>query len=455
MTTLRPAAVAGLFYPRTARALQAEVDHLLGQAAPNRPRFGFPKALVVPHAGYVYSGAVAAQAYDTLVPARGVVSRVVLLGPVHRVPVRGLALPGVEAFDTPLGPVPVDAAAIRELADLAQVVVSAAAHAQEHSLEVQLPFLQRVLGTFSVVPLAVGTAGVAEVADVLERLWGGRETLIVVSTDLSHYHAYALAQRVDAETLVRIVDRRSDIDHEHACGATPLNGLLALARRKNLSVRRLAACNSGDTAGDRDRVVGYSAFALEDEPAAAPDAAGRVLLALARSAIARHLRAEGSVPMPQAAWMAQPGASFITLKKGGALRGCIGSLEAHRTLGEDVAANAVAAATADPRFGPVTLDEWPAIEVEVSLLSTPKLLPFASDAELYAALQPGEDGVILEFEGRRATFLPQVWEALPDKRSFLRELAAKAGLPAGTRLAQCTVRRYRVAKWAESDAVGH
>ncbi|MDA0225465.1 MAG: AmmeMemoRadiSam system protein B, partial [Proteobacteria bacterium] len=438
-------------YPGTARALQAEVDRLLAQAAPDVPRSGFPKALVVPHAGYVYSGAVAAQAYATLTPARGVVSCVVLLGPVHRVPVRGLALPGVEAFETPLGKVPVDAAAIRDLAELPQVVVSATAHAQEHSLEVQLPFLQRVLGSFSVVPLAVGTAGVAEVADVLERLWGGRETLIVVSTDLSHYHAYALAQRIDADTLARIVDRRSDIDHDHACGATPLNGLLALARRKRLSVQQLAACNSGDTAGDRDRVVGYSAFSLCEEASIESDAAGHTLIALARSAIACHLKVRDAVAAPQAAWLAQPGASFITLKKHGALRGCIGSLEAHRALGKDVTANAIAAATADPRFGPVTLDEWPAIEVEVSLLSTPKLLHFADDAELYAALQPGEDGVILEFEGRCATFLPQVWEVLPDKRRFLQELAAKAGLPAGTRLAQCTVRRYRVSKWAESD----
>lgn len=453
MRTSRPAAVAGLFYPGTARALQAVLDAFLEPASPGAHGFGFPKALVVPHAGYVYSGGVAAQAYATLAPARGIVSRVVLLGPVHRVPVRGLALPGVEAFETPLGRVPVDAAAIALLEDLPQVLTSAAAHAQEHSLEVQLPFLQHALGGFSVVPFAVGTTGVADVADVLERLWGGRETLIVVSTDLSHYHAYDAAQRIDAETLARIADRRSDIDHDHACGATPLNGLLALARRRNLAVRRLSACNSGDTAGDRDRVVGYAAFAL-DEPSALDAAVdGPGLVALARAAIERHLGIPGATP--PAAGPARPGASFITLKKHGALRGCIGTLEAHRSLGADVAANAVAAATADPRFAPVTPAEWAEIELEVSLLSAPEPLQFSSDAELLALLRPGVDGVILEFQGRRATFLPQVWETLPETRRFLQELAAKAGLPAGTRLAQCTMCRYRVEKWSDAQRTPH
>lgn len=453
MSGVRAAAVAGLFYPGAPGELRSAVDALLGGVAVRAPRTGFPKALVVPHAGYVYSGAVAAHAFVALTAARGIVSRVVLLGPVHRVPVRGLALPGVEAFDTPLGRVPVDVEAIATLADLPQVVTSAAAHAHEHSLEVQLPFLQRVLGSFSVVPFAVGIAGVAEVADALERLWGGRETLIVVSTDLSHYHAYEQARRIDADTLARIADRRSDIDHQHACGATPLNGLLALARRRNLGVRRLAACNSGDTAGDRDRVVGYAAFVLDAPASAEAEVDGPALVALARAAIERHLGVPGTAP--QAAWRGQPGASFITLRKHGALRGCIGTLEAHRSLGEDVAANAVAAATADPRFPPVTATEWPEIAVEVSLLSNPEPLRFSSDAELLAQLRPGEDGVILEFQGRRATFLPQVWEALPDKHRFLQELAAKAGLPAGTRLAQCSVHRYHVDKWGDANRTTH
>src|SRR5688572_29942586 len=241
MGAVRPAAVAGMFYPGDARALAAEVDELLGGVEELAPRLGFPKALVVPHAGYIYSGPVAARAYDELGPARGIVRRVVLLGPVHRVPVRGLALPGATAFATPLGQVPIDGAAVRAVQDLPQVVESDPAHALEHSLEVQLPFLQKVLGEFSLVPFAVGTASAEEVAQVIERLWGGPETLVVVSTDMSHYHAYQEARRIDSATLARIAACATDIGHDEACGATPLNGLLSFARTRKLQVRQLAA----------------------------------------------------------------------------------------------------------------------------------------------------------------------------------------------------------------------
>src|SRR6185503_7179609 len=234
MPSVRSAAVAGMFYPGDPRTLAAEVSTLLDEAAAaGEPRLGFPKALVVPHAGYVYSGPVAARAYDELATARGVVRRVVLLGPVHRVPVRGLAVPSDEAFATPLGTIPVDRAALDAVRSLPQVVTSDAAHALEHSLEVQLPFLQKQLGQFSLAPFAVGEATVDEVAQVIERLWGGRETLIVISTDLSHYHSYPEARRIDGATLARIGSLATDLDHDEACGATPLNGFLALARRKN------------------------------------------------------------------------------------------------------------------------------------------------------------------------------------------------------------------------------
>jgi AmmeMemoRadiSam system protein B/AmmeMemoRadiSam system protein A len=443
MAPIRPAAVAGMFYPGDARALAAQIGQFLASVEDPNPRAAFPKALVVPHAGYVYSGAVAARAYDELVEARGVVRRVVLLGPVHRVPVRGLAAPGAAAFETPLGSVAVDEAALRALHDLPQVVRSDAAHALEHSLEVQLPFLQAVLGEFALVPLAVGTATVGEVAEVLERLWGGTETLIVISTDLSHYHAYEEARRVDASTLARISALATDIDHDEACGATPLNGLLSCARRRALGLRLLAACNSGDTAGGMDRVVGYSSFALDEVSQAE---VGATLLQLARAAIEQRLL-QRHFPETEAAWLARPGATFVTLLKNGELRGCIGSLHPARSLAHDVAENALGAAFRDPRFKPLTADEWPQCTVEVSLLSAPRQLRFADERELLSQIRAGDDGLILEAEGRRGTFLPQVWEAIPDKRSFLAELVHKAGLPADTPLAKCAISRYRVAKF--------
>jgi len=208
------------------------------------------------------------------------VRRVVLLGPVHRVPVRGLAIPTDSAFVTPLGQVPIDAQALADVRDLPQVLASDAAHLQEHALEVQLPFLQEVLGDFALVPFAVGAASVEQVAEVLERLWGAAETLIVVSTDMSHYHSYEQARAIDGATIERIARFATDIDHEEACGATPLNGLLSLSRQKNLCLKLLAACNSGDTAGGKDRVVGYSSFGLYEGGEVPLEEAGKVLLRL-------------------------------------------------------------------------------------------------------------------------------------------------------------------------------
>jgi MEMO1 family protein len=449
--TVRPPAVAGMFYPGDPRSLAAEIDELLGGVEQLAPRLGFPKALIVPHAGYIYSGPVAARAYDDIAPARGIVKRVVLLGPVHRVAVRGLALPAAEFFDTPLGRIAVDPDAAHELAAFPQVVRSAPAHAMEHSLEVQLPFLQKALGEFVLVPLAVGTASVDEVAAVLERLWGGAETLIVISTDMSHYRAYDAARQIDGSTIARIAGFATDINHEEACGATPLNGLLFLSKKRNLKIKLLTACNSGDTAGGKGQVVGYSSFGLYEGSEVSLDEAGRALLAIARGSIENSLSGSEKKPLPKTLWLEQAGATFITLTKNGELRGCIGSLEAVRPLGIDAAENAVGAAFRDPRFPAMTAEEWLQCSVEVSLLGAAKPIRFADEADLLSQIRAGEDGLILEREGRRATFLPQVWEGLPQKELFLRELVKKAGLPADTRLARCKVYRYRVAKWKEAE----
>jgi hypothetical protein len=260
---VRAPAVAGFFYPDDPAELSAEVEACLAAAGAPRPGEPAPKALIVPHAGYVYSGPIAASAYARLAPLRGVVGRVVLLGPAHRVYLRGLAAPRAEAFSTPLGVVPVDRAAIDTLADLPQVAVSDAPHAGEHSLEVQLPFLQRVLGSFALVPLVVGEASGEEVEQVIERLWGGPETLLVISSDLSHYHDYATARRLDraACAAIEALDP-ARLGPEAACGGIPVRGLLRAARAHGLAARTLDLRSSGDTAGDRARVVGYGAWAF-------------------------------------------------------------------------------------------------------------------------------------------------------------------------------------------------
>ena len=263
MNQVRPAAVAGAFYPGNGQVLSRDLDALLEHAHPSHGPL--PKALIVPHAGYIYSGPIAASAYRRLETGRDQITRVVLLGPAHRVAVRGLALPQAEAFATPLGQVRIDQAACRALLDLPQVVESATAHALEHSLEVQLPFLQKVLGDFELVPLVVGDATAAEVAQVLDRLWGGPETLILISSDLSHFLPYALAQRIDQKTSDMILQLQTGITHEQACGGTPVNGLLLAAKQHGLTPELLDLRNSGDTAGSQEQVVGYAAFAFVAE----------------------------------------------------------------------------------------------------------------------------------------------------------------------------------------------
>lgn len=447
MVTIRPAAVAGAFYAGNAETLRHDIQAYLDAARVLPLR---PKALVAPHAGYIYSGATAATAYALLRPLKGAITRVVLLGPTHRLWVPGMALPGVDRFRTPLGDIPLDAQAIAGIADLPQIEVNPAAHAQEHSLEVHLPFLQSVLGDFRLVPLAVGGATPAQVADVLERLWGGPETLIVVSSDLSHFLPYADAQAKDAATVQTILHLDATLVGDRACGAHPVNGLLVSARRKGLVAHLLDLRNSGDTAGDKQRVVGYAAIAFTEAEAAKPAGIdkGALLTSLARAAIQSKLNAE-TINLPYPDWLKAPGATFVTLTQNGQLRGCIGSLEAHRPLGQDLIENARAAAFRDPRFAALSAEELPRTRVEVSILTPAQAMTFDSEADLLRQLRPGVDGIILEHGGHRATFLPQVWEQLPDARVFMAHLKQKAGLPADFWADDMRVARYCVDKFKE------
>lgn len=262
MHTVRQPAVAGMFYPADRGTLERDVNALLDAARREVSNVPPPKALIAPHAGYIYSGSTAALGYATLEPARSTITRVILLGPTHRVAVRGMALPGASVFRTPLGDVGVEVPP--ELTHARMVVTSPDVHRLEHSLEVHVPFLQAVLDKFTLVPLAVGEATASEVADVLDAVWGGPETLIVVSSDLSHYLDYESARAADAATIERILNLEGPIDPHWACGGRPVSGLIEAARRHGLKPTLLGACNSGDTAGDRRRVVGYATVAFHE-----------------------------------------------------------------------------------------------------------------------------------------------------------------------------------------------
>jgi AmmeMemoRadiSam system protein B len=259
---IRQPAVAGTFYPADPHELKVMIDEFM-KTVPASGDTSVPRAIIAPHAGYIYSGPVAASAYARIIPAHNKFTRVVLLGPSHRVPLRGLAASSATHFSTPLGLIPLDTAGIQEIVQLPQVQMHDEAHLYEHSLEVHLPFLQTVLDDFSLIPLVVGEAEAEEVAQVLEQFVDDENTLIVISSDLSHYHDYHTAQQLDRATSQAIEQLKIEaIGYEDACGRTPVSGLLSLAKQHHFKVETVDLRNSGDTAGPRDQVVGYGAYII-------------------------------------------------------------------------------------------------------------------------------------------------------------------------------------------------
>ena len=426
MSLIRATAVAGAFYPADKNTLKQAVDGYLGDARLPGNLPSYPKVIVAPHAGYVYSGPVAGTVYATLLSARGKINKVVLIGPSHRVGFRGLALCTADFYATPLGDIPIDKAAIASLSGLPRVGFLDAAHSQEHSLEVQLPFLKEILGDFSLIPVVAGAAEPEEVAALLDALWGGDDTLLVISTDLSHYLDYKTAQISDAKITAAIETLDMDaIGEDQACGRVPLRGLLSLARKKGLKPVTLDVRNSGDTAGSKDRVVGYGAWAFYEI-----NTNKKELLDLAWASIKAGLK--NGKPLSGHDFtgkLQEMGAAFVTLKKKGELRGCIGSPMAWRGLGEDIVDNAFKAAFADPRFSPLREGELDDLTLSISVLTQPYSLALKSEDDLLSQLRPGVDGLIIEDAGRRALFLPAVWEQLPNPKQFLAHLKQKAGLP--------------------------
>ncbi len=447
--SVREPAVAGIFYPDQREVLSHLVDQLLDQATTIRQ--GDLKALICPHAGYAYSGPVAASGFRLL---RGLhFKNVVILGPAHFAALDQASISSADVFRTPLGDVPVSPAA-RLLAKRAPFAldprcyveppdwVPAAARSGpgamragtwEHADEVEMPFLQKTLGEFAVVPVVMGDVAPADAARALEPLLD-TNTLLVVSSDLSHYHPYAEARKRDQQTVDAIcaLDARK-MARQEACGRIPILTLLEIAKANHWQPKLLDFRNSGDTSGDKSRVVGYAAIAFY--AATADDALGakdrQLLLELARQSVR-----DAAAGRPMAAIddttlspeLAAKKGVFVTLTKHGDLRGCIGHLLPQMSLYAGVAENARSAAIHDPRFPPVTPREVADLHIEISVLTEPKPLPFASPDDLLRQLRPGTDGVVLQLaRGGGATYLPQVWEQLQGKTEFLDTLAEKAG----------------------------
>jgi hypothetical protein len=428
-----PAQVAGLFYPAEADQCAALIDAAMARATP--PALA-PKAVVAPHAGYVYSAPIAGSAYKLLAQRKDEIKRVVLTGPNHRMPLRGMAAPSAESWSTPFGPLPIDRASLDKALSLPDIAVNDSPFAGEHSLDVHMPFIKRVLGDVAVLPILIGQAKAESVGRVLDALWGGPETAIVISSDLSHFHDYETARAKDGEAGKAIEALRSDLlKDDMACGRYGIHGLIERARSHDLRATAIDIRNSGDTAGGKDRVVGYGAFAFEyahcarigdQDRATLLDVAKRVVREGARTGAKPALQIVGAVPPTLAALRA----TFVTLTIGGKLRGCIGSTAPHRRLIDDVAENAWKSAFGDPRFPKLTEAEHERLEFHISILSTARPISFGSEAALARALRPDRDGLIIRDQGKSAIFLPSVWQSLPDPAQFVRHLKTKARLGA-------------------------
>ncbi len=461
MEKYRNPAVAGLFYAAAPQTLDREVSGYLQAAGGAYEKM--PKMLIVPHAGYQYSAPAAARAYRPLRDQSGRIKTVILLGPSHRVPVDGLALSSADWFVTPLGKVPVDREMTAGLAARKGFRINDAAHRDEHSLEVQLPFLQKVLTDFEIVPIVYGAMNPQETAEALLPYLQRDDTLLVVSADLSHYYTYEEAQAADRETAAKIKEVSPEIGYHQSCGAGGINSALILAQMMRLRPEILSLINSGDTAGSRERVVGYGAWVfagtggLERETAALADYAAvykKDLLRIARTALEEAVL-HGRVFEPSRDDYPDPlfdkGASFVTLEKNGELRGCIGSLLPRRATALDVAENAYNAALHDGRFAPVAAGELGEIGIAVSLLTGFEPVAYENEEDLLAKVNAGVDGLVIRDGSRQGLFLPSVWKQLPDKRDFLNNLKLKAGMSPSYWSNAIKVYRFRTVEIKENE----
>jgi MEMO1 family protein len=459
--TVHPPQVAGMFYPAASAALNALIADVRKRA--RRDGGVAPKVVIAPHAGLVYSGSVAATAFAAWARRVEPPRRIVIIGPAHRVAFSGVAVHPASKWLTPLGEIAVAAITHAGLAQAPGIIVDPRPFAGEHSLEMHLIMLQAMLpAPFEIVPILVGDAHPHQVAEALRRVWGGPETVVAISSDLSHFLDQTSAQSIDTDTMRRIetLDATA-LDARRACGFLPIKGALEIAAERDMRVSGLHLATSADVGADASRVVGYGAFALEYAASAQLAETDRERL-LSACMVALRLATRNGGKAPPLSFEDEPPsfspwrATFVTLTENQQLRGCIGSLDPLRTLIDDAVANTAEAAFADPRFPPLKESELTGLRLDVSILSHPRPIPTESESELVAALEPDRDGLILSAGKRRALFLPSVWRHLPDARAFVRHLMAKAGLAPNRWPEGLEARRFRVesfgAPWRRVDA---
>ena len=430
--SIRMPAVAGTFYPRDPADLKSEINNYLDLSS--HESFENVKALIVPHAGYKYSGNVAASAYSILRQHSSKFHRVIIIGPAHRQKISGVALCSSDQFLTPLGGVKVEKELTPRLLTITGVQTIDLAHQAEHSLEVHLPFLQQTLDEFSIIPMVVGKAKLQTLRQIVDLLWDGPETLFIISTDLSHFHDYSTAVEIDEQTCQMIENHQwKTLEGRRACGYLGVSAILSAAESRNLDIIRLNKQNSGDISGNPDKVVGYASFVVVEKNSRdlISIADKKTLLRIAKQSLIEgmqygkpcHVDLE-SIPTP----LCKMGASFVTLQVNGKLRGCTGTISAAQALAEDVANSAYGAGYKDPRFKPLKANELERLHIDVSVLSPFQEMVVADEADALNQMQPGIEGYLLSYEGKRGLFLPSVWKSISDQKTFLLHLKNKAGL---------------------------
>ena len=444
----RNPAVAGLFYSSLPTELSSQLDNYLQSGVFIKYSSYQPKILIVPHAGYMYSAETAAKAYAILQKHKSSIKNVILLGPSHYYGGDGAYLSDADYFATPLGKVAVNKEFVKKIVSSCSnnIKINNQAHVKEHSIEVQLPFIQKVLPQASIIPIVYGNVDVNNLFSCIKDFLVKPDTILIVSADLSHYHTYEQAQIIDADTAQKVSDKLPIEDHA-SCGAIGINTAIMLSKLYNYRPQMLELVNSGDISGDKSRVVGYGAWSfypdsdnnkskseLEQEVENLENFAktyGKVLMQIVHLSLEKAVKHNKHYSPSRANYpedIFDKGASFVTLRKKGELRGCIGSILPNSSIAQDIASNTYLASKEDSRFSPITEDELKEIKYSISLLSGFEKIPYKSEQDLLNKIKQGIDGIVIRDGDRQGVFLPSVWSELPDKTEFFKQLKVKAGM---------------------------
>lgn len=425
MKKIRPTAAAGKFYTNNKSELMAQLDYFFENTQAECDYKS--RAIIVPHAGYEYSGQLAAKGFEHLDTKT---KNLFIIGPPHYVPVKNVALSSCEIWDTPIGEVSVNQAINQELVEKFGCEFEDEAFTQEHSLEVQLPFILKKFQHVKIIPILASNH--EKVTKIIEHYWENPENGFVISSDLSHFYPSAEAKRIDNVTAEMIeLKEVAEFNHKQACGAVGVIALANAAKNKGFSLIRVGMTNSGDATGDNSRVVGYGSWFLYEgeKNDFIKKYYSDYVINVCKESILAGLNNEGvpKIENPPAVFN-ELGACFVTLEKHGDLRGCIGSIIAHRPLINDLLKNAQSSAFSDPRFQPLRREEFEELSIDVSLLSVPEKMKFKNEADLLEQIRPFIDGIIIKDDGYQSVYLPSVWEQLPEKELFLNSLKIKAGM---------------------------